>query len=407
MSEELGRTDCCIVGAGPGGAILALLLARRGVAVTLLEAHSDFGRDFRGDTIHPSTLELMQELSLLEPLLQIPHTRHQTLMLTSSRGRIPYLDFSQLRSPFPFILRMPQPRVLEFLTNQAARYAEFRLCLGSRVEQLIEENGRVAGVRYRCSNDLRELRANLVVGADGRFSRVRELAGLRRTHSAQPIDLLWFRLPHSQSDPPTDGGLFVRASHFAFIRNRGDNWQIAYMLQKGQYQHLRSTGIEAVRRSLTDLVPWLTDRVGLLRDWSQTSLLSVESSRVKRWHTPGLLLVGDAAHVMSPVGGVGINLAIQDAVAAANIVGPHLRSGGVPDRHLAAVQRRRELPTRLIQLFQDLLLEFILTCDAPASTGVAPGRIVERLHPLRALRIRLFAFGGLAPEHAIPRASST
>jgi 2-polyprenyl-6-methoxyphenol hydroxylase-like FAD-dependent oxidoreductase len=382
--------------------MLALLLARQGVAVTLLEAHNDFNRDFRGDTIHPSTLVLMQQLSLLEPLLQIPHTRHQTMMLNTSRGRVPYLDFSQLRSDFPFILRMPQPRVLEFVTAQAARYPNFQLTLGARVEQLLHEHGRVAGVRYRSADGVHELPANLVIGADGRFSRVRELAGLRRTHSVQSIDLLWFRLPHSQTDPRTDGGLFVIGSHCAFIRNRGDSWQIAYMLPKGQYQQLRSAGLEALRHCVTDLVPWMRDRVAHLQDWSQTSLLSVESSRVKRWHKPGLLLIGDAAHVMSPVGGVGINLAIQDAIAAANLVKPHLCSGPVSDQQLQAVQRRRELPTRLIQLFQELLLQFILTCDAPTPTRVVAGRLVERVGPIRALRTRLFAFGGFAPERLMP-----
>jgi 2-polyprenyl-6-methoxyphenol hydroxylase-like FAD-dependent oxidoreductase len=399
MSEGPERTGCCIVGGGPGGAVLALLLTRQGVGVTLLEAHGDFNREFRGDTLHPSTLQLVQELSLLEPLLQIPHTRHQVMLLDTSRRRIPYLDFSRLPSAFPFILRMPQPRVLEFVTGRALDYANFRLSLGARVEQLIQENGRVVGVRYRCSDGLRELRANLVVGADGRFSRVRELAELRRTPSAQPIDLLWFRLPHSEADPPTDGGLVVRGSHFAFIRNRGDSWQVAYMLPKHQYQRLRSAGMQALRHSVMDLVPWLSDRVGLLQDWTQTSLLSVESSRAVRWHKPGLLLIGDAAHVMSPVGGVGINLAIQDAVAAANLLGPDLRSGPVLDAHLGAVQRRRELPTRLIQLFQDLLLQYILSCDVPTSNRFAPCRLVEQIRPIRTLRTRLFAFGGFAPEH--------
>jgi 2-polyprenyl-6-methoxyphenol hydroxylase-like FAD-dependent oxidoreductase len=379
--------------------VLALLLARQGLAVTLLEAHGDFNREFRGDTIHPSTLQLMRELSLLELLMEIPHTRHQTLMLNTPRGRIPYLDFRRLRSDFPFILRMPQSRVLEFVTRQAVQYPDVRLSLSARVEQLIEENGRVAGVRYRSSDGLREVRANLIVGADGRFSRVRELAGLRRTHSAQPIDLLWFRLPRSLTDPATDGGLFVHGDQFAFIRNRGDSWQVAYMLPKGHYAGLRSAGLQAVHRSVTDLAPWLADRAPLLQDWAQTSLLSVDSSRVHRWHKPGLLLIGDAAHVTSPVGGVGINLAIQDAVAAANLVGPYLRGGPVPDRQLAAVQRRRELPTRLIQLFQDLLLQFILTCDGRISTRLARGRLVEQFRPVRELRTRLFAFGGLAPAH--------
>jgi 2-polyprenyl-6-methoxyphenol hydroxylase-like FAD-dependent oxidoreductase len=295
---------------------------------------------------------------------------------------------------------MSQARVLEFLTAQAARYPNFRLLLGTRVEELLEEYGRVVGVRYRSAEGMRELCAHLVVGADGRFSRVREIAGLGRTTSAQPIDLLWFRLPHSGTDPPTDGGLFVRGRHFAYVRNRGDSWQVAYMLPKGQYRQLRSAGLEAVQERVGDLLPWLKDRTALLQEWSQTSLLSVEASRAKRWHRPGVLLIGDAAHVMSPVGGVGINLAIQDAVAAANLVGTHVCSGFVPDRQLKAVQRRREFPTLLIQCFQDLLLEFILTCDGPTSARLTSCQLVEQLAPMRALRTRMFAFGGFAPEHA-------
>jgi 2-polyprenyl-6-methoxyphenol hydroxylase-like FAD-dependent oxidoreductase len=397
MVEQSESTQCCIVGSGPGGAVLALLLARRGIAVRLLESHSDFNREFRGDTIHPSTLDLMRQLSLLDSLLEIPHTRVQTVALNCRTRSITYLDFRRLQSPYPYVLGMSQPRVLEFLTDQASRYPNFRLQMGARVEQLIEESGCVTGVRYRCGSGLHELRANLVVGADGRFSRVRELGRLPRTTSAQPIDLLWFRLPRVATDP-NEGGLFVRGNRFAFIRNRGEAWQVAYMLPKGDYQRLRAAGLQAVRCFVAEVVPWLHDRASLLEDWRQTSFLSVESSRVRRWCRPGLLLIGDAAHVMSPVGGVGINLAIQDAVATANLVGPHLRNGSPGIDQLATVQRRRELPTRLIQLFQDLLLQYILSCDGRVSTRQVPGRLVEHVPALRALRTRLFAFGGFGPE---------
>lgn len=399
MPHQSEPTACCIVGGGPGGAVLALLLARSGVPVTLLEAHADFNREFRGDTIHPSTLQLMRDLLLQDELLQIPHTRHQTMQINTLAGAVPYLDLRRLRSEYPYILRLPQPRFLEFLTSQAARQSNFRLLMGARVEGLLEDDGRITGVRYRAGDGTHELRAKLVVGADGRFSRVRELAGLTRTPSAQPIDLLWFRLPRSSSDPPTDGGLFARSGRFVFIRNRGDAWQVAYMLPKGAYQALRQSGLGALRASLLELVPWMQDRAAQVDDWNQTSLLSVESSRVRRWYRPGLLLIGDAAHVMSPVGGVGINMAIQDAVATANLLGPRLcHPSGPGVRHLAAVQRRRELPTRLIQLLQDLLLDYILNCDAPPLQQLRPGPLAERLAGLRDLRLRLFAFGGFTPE---------
>ena len=398
MPDQTETTECCVVGGGPGGAVLGLLLARQGVPVTMLEAHADFNREFRGDTIHPSTLQLMQQICLLEELVQIPHTRHQTMTLTCGMKSIPYLDFRNLRSEFPYILRLPQPRFLELLTGQAARHPNFRLLMRARVEGLLEENGRIGGVQYRSADGLHQLRSRLVVAADGRFSHVRELAGLHRTKSAQPIDLLWFRLPHVSTDPPTDGGLCVSGGRFAFIRNRGDAWQVACMLPKGGYQRLRSAGLQALRRAVAELVPWLEDRMLVLDDWSQTSLLSVESSRVHRWYRPGLLLIGDAAHVMSPVGGVGINLAIQDAVATANLVGPALQREGPVLAQLAAVQRRRELATRAIQVLQDLLLQHILTYDLHGTRRVLPGALAEQIPVLRALRMRLFAFGGLAPE---------
>ena len=397
MVELLERTECCIVGSGPAGAVLALLLARRGVAVTLLEAHSDFNREFRGDTIHPSTLDLMQQLSLIDSLLEIPHIRVQTVTLKTRTRSIPYLDFRYLPSDYPYVLGMPQPLVLQFLTERASSCSHFKLQMGARAEQLVTEGGRIAGVRYRCGNGLHDLRANLVVGADGRFSRVRELAGLPRTRSAQPVDLLWFKLPRLATDP-TDGGLYVRSHRFAFVRGRSDEWHVAYMLPKGDYQRLRGAGLEPMRQSVGDLVPWLDDRIRLLDDWRQTSLLSVEASRARHWYRPGLLLIGDAAHVMSPVGGVGINLAIQDAIAAANLVGPHLHNGAPAVGRLAAVQSRRELPTRLIQLFQDLLLQYILSCDGPAVGRLLRGRVAEQVPGLRALRARLFAFGGFWPE---------
>ena len=392
-------TDCCIVGGGPAGALLALLLARAGVGITLLEAHADFNREFRGDTIHPSTLELMDQLGLLERVLEIPHTRAETVTLRTPHGSKLYLDFRGLPSMYRYALRLPQSRFLELLTAEAARYPNFRLVMGARVEELIESNREIHGVRYRGHDGVHEILAQLVVGADGRYSKVRELAGLARTRSAQPIDILWFRLPTSPADSPSDSGLYVGNGHYTFVRNRGDYWQIAYMLPKGSYQRLRTAGLPAARSSIDEVVPWLADRTGLLQEWSQTSLLSVESSRVCRWYRDGLLVIGDAAHVISPVAGVGINLAIQDAVVAANVLGSRLRKCGVRRQDLAAVQRRREWSTRAIQALQDLFLEYALGCGArPTTPRMLAVWLVEHLPLLKSIRTRLFAFGGLWPE---------
>jgi 2-polyprenyl-6-methoxyphenol hydroxylase-like FAD-dependent oxidoreductase len=392
-------TDCCIVGGGPAGAVLALLLARSGVAVTLLEGHADFNREFRGDTIHPSTLELLEQLGLVERLLEIPHTRAESISLRTPSGRQTYLDFSTLATRYPYALRLPQSRFLEFLTAEAAKQPGFRLVMSARVEELIQSDGTVRGVRYRDPDGIHEVHAQLVIGADGRFSKVRELAELRRTSSAQPIDILWFRLPSAPSDAPSDSGLYVGHGQYTFVRHRGDHWQIAYMLPKGGYQRLRAAGIEIARHAVTELVPWLADRTELLRDWRDTSLLSIESSRVQRWYRPGVLVIGDAAHIMSPVAGVGINLAVQDAVVAANVLGHRLETHRVRVQDLASVQRRREVPTRAIQLLQDLFLTYLLSLGADGITArILTARGVEQASFLKQLRTRLFAFGGLRPE---------
>jgi 2-polyprenyl-6-methoxyphenol hydroxylase-like FAD-dependent oxidoreductase len=270
--------------------------------------------------------------------------------------------------------------------------------MSARVEEVVEQAGVISGVRYRANEGHREIRARLVVGADGRFSRVRELAHLRSKSVAQPIDILWFQLPRQSSDPPTDGGLYVGNGALTFIRNRGNVWQVACLLPKGAYQHIKRVGLEPVRDSVAEVVPWLADRTCVLSDWSQTSLLVVESSRVVQWHRPGLLVIGDAAHVMSPVGGVGINLAIQDAVAAAKLLGPRLKTGTLTRRDLALIQRRRELPTRVTQLLQDLFLQYVLSNAATSGWQSWLGRAAEHTPVVRRLRTRLFAFGGLHPE---------
>ncbi len=332
--------------------MLALMLARAGIDVTLLEAHRDFDRDFRGDSIHASILEIMDELGLIDRLLQLPHARIDHLTLQTPDGPFQAADFSRLKVKHPFVVMMPQVKFLEFITREARLYSNFHLIMGARVEALIKDGGSISGVQYRSDDGQHAINSWLTVGCDGRFSIVRKLAGLEPIKTSPPIDVLWFRLPRRSDDPENTGEAFFGAGHILILLNRAEQWQIAYLIPKDSYQKFRTAGLEALRRSIAAAVPRFADRVNHLQDWKQISLLSVESSRVRQWYQPGLLLIGDAAHVMSPVAGVGINYAIQDAVVAANVLIPPLRERRVEVKHLAEVQRQREWPTRLIQAVQ-------------------------------------------------------
>jgi 2-polyprenyl-6-methoxyphenol hydroxylase-like FAD-dependent oxidoreductase len=356
MAEDIidvQQTSCVIVGGGPGGAMLGLLLARRGVPVTLLEAHKDFDRDFRGDTIHPSVLQILDEIGLLDGLMQLPHGKQRGVTFQTADGPVRLIDFGKLKVRFPYIVMMPQVRFLEFITTEARRYPSFRLILGASVQRLVEEGGMIRGVVYRSDDGRHEVRALLTVGADGRFSKVRHLAGLRAVASGEPpMDVLWFRLPRQPGDPEDSATGALGQGRGLAMLNRPTDWQIAFIFPKGGYQRLRAAGLEMLRRSIVELVPWLAGRVDRLQDWHQLALLSTEASCCRRWYRPGLLLIGDAAHVMSPAGGVGINNAIQDAVATANqLTGPLLR-GAVHVRELAVVQRRRAPVTHIVQALQ-------------------------------------------------------
>jgi 2-polyprenyl-6-methoxyphenol hydroxylase-like FAD-dependent oxidoreductase len=332
--------------------MLALLLGRQGVPVTLLESHPDFDRDFRGDTVHPATLEILDQLGLADDLLKLPHGELRNLSFQTPAGPFTLLEGRRLKTKFPFVAMLPQARFLDFVAERAQRYPSVHLQMGATVQRLIEENGVVSGVAYRDrDNQWHEVRALLTVAADGRFSKVRQLAGVRMIRTSPPMDVLWFRLPRTPGDGQDAFG-FLGNGRLAILLDRSDEWQIGYVFPKGSYQQLKAQGLDKVRQGLAELVPWLADRVSLLRDWHQVTVLSVESSRAVRWHKPGLLLIGDAAHVMSPVAGVGINYAIQDAVETANLLGPSLKRGHVSRRELAALQHRREWVTRLIQAFQ-------------------------------------------------------
>ena len=416
--RDVQETTCCVVGAGPAGAVLALLLARRGVPVLLLEAHKDFERDFRGDTIHPSTLEIMEELGLAERLLKLPHSELRGIAVQTADGPFRPVDFTRLPTRYPYIAMMPQARFLEFLTAEAGRYPSFRLVLGANVQELVEEDGAVRGVRYRADDGWHEVRALLTVAADGRFSRLRHLAGLRPVKTSPPMDVLWFRLPRRPGDPE-ENLAFTGRGHLLGFLQRPEDWQVAYVIPKGGYQEVRAAGLDGLRRSIVAIVgregqvdvsarpggqapagsaavDWLPGRLDELKDWRQIAVLSVESSRLRRWYRPGLLLIGDAAHVMSPVGGVGINYAVQDAVVAANVLEGPLREGRVRLHDLAEVQRRREWPTRFIQWFQEQAQRRVVATVLRSRQALrVPGwvRFLMRLPLLRDLPGRIIAFG--------------
>lgn len=401
MGDDVQQTTCCIVGAGPAGAVLALILARCGIPVTLLEAHNDFDRDFRGDTIHPSVLEIMDELGLAERLLQLPHTKLHTFGFRSAQGAVPLVDFRRLKTRFPYIMMVPQVRFLEFITTEAKRYPCFRLVVGARAEALVEAQGVVRGVRYRGGDGWHDVRALLTVAADGRFSRLRQLAGFKPIKTSPPMDVLWFRMPRRKRD--SDDGVMGRAGPggLLILLDRGDEWQVGFVILKGTYHDVRARGLDALRRSIVDVAPDLADEVAHLTEWQQVSLLSVESSRLSRWYRPGLLLIGDAAHVMSPIGGVGINYAIQDAVVAANVLARCLQSGRLRLSELAAVQRQREWPTRAIQAVQAFGGQQVIAAAlASASTFSLPPivRFLLRIPVLRDIPARAVGFG-LWPVH--------
>ena len=394
------ETRCCVVGGGPAGAMLTLLLARKGIPVVLLEEHRNFDRDFRGDTIHPATLEVLNEIGLADKVLELPHSELHTMTFQTMDSSVTVSDFRRLKTRYPYIAMLPQKDFLDLITAEARRSPNFRLVMGARVEELVEEGGVVRGVRYRGQDGWHEVRAPLTVGADGRFSRLRRLAGFTPIETSPPMDVLWFRVPRQPGDPTESFGRLGNG-HVLIALHRFDQWQVGYVIPKGSYQTLHAAGLEALRLAVADLAPELAENMAGLQDWKQVSLLSVASNRLPRWYRPGLLLIGDAAHTMSPVAGVGINYAIQDAVVAANVLGEPLKAGRVEPRDLAAVQRRREWPTRFIQGAQTLAQKRVVT-DALRSRGPIriPGwvRLVLGLPGVRWLPPRLVGIG-LWPVH--------
>ena len=394
------QTRCCIAGGGPAGMMLGVLLARAGVDVVVLEKHADFLRDFRGDTVHPSTLEVMHELGWLEDFLRRPHQEVREVGGQIGDERVTLADFSHLPTRCPFIVLMPQWDFLDFVAERGRQYGPFHLRMEAQVVDLLDVDARIAGVVATTPQGRLEVRAELTVAADGRGSIVRARAGLTVVDLGAPIDVLWLRLSRRPDDPSQILG-YLRGGHVFVMLQRGDYWQCAFVIPKDGYGELRRDGLEAFRRTISTTVPFLADRVSELADWDAVKLLTVTIDRLREWYRDGLLCIGDAAHAMSPIGGVGINLAVQDAVAAANLLAGPLQRGAVTIDDLAAVQRRRSFPTRATQrlqvLMQDRVISRTLRSGAPASLPLL-ARLL-RDHPvLRRLPARMIGLG-FRPEH--------
>jgi 2-polyprenyl-6-methoxyphenol hydroxylase-like FAD-dependent oxidoreductase len=380
--------------------MLGFLLARAGVDVLVLEKHGDFLQDFRGDTVHPSTLEVMYELGILEKFLKRPHQEVREASGQIGNEMLPLADFTHLPTHCKFIALMPQWDFLDFIAGEAKSYAGFHLKMQAEVTELIREGGRVTGVRAKTPEGMLEVRAELTVGADGRHSVVRERAGLEVIDLGAPMDVVWMRLSRKESDPPQTFG-HIDAGKMLVMLNREEYWQCAFLISKGGFDEIRQKGLPAFREEIAEFSPWMRGRVDELRDWKDVSLLTVTVDRLVRWHLPGLLCIGDAAHAMSPIGGVGINLAIQDAVAAANILSEKLRDGTLSESDLRAVQERRMFPTRATQRFQvfvqNRFIKRILGSTEPITVSWQL-RLMRRWPPLRRIMPRILGVG-FRPEH--------
>jgi len=399
---------CCIAGGGPAGMMLGLLLARAGVDVVVLEKHADFFRDFRGDTIHPSTLEVVHELGLLERLLTLPHQKVSRINGQFGDLALTVADFSSLSTQCRFVAFMPQWDFLNLLAEEAARYSTFRLRMQADVTGLVEEAGSVIGLRANTPDGTLEVRAGLVVGADGRHSTVRSHAGLSVEEFGAPMDILWFRLSRWTSDPGDPIGRFDAGRIFIML-NRGDYWQCGFVIPKGSRDRFQGQGLPEFRNAVAQLAPFMADRVGELHDWEPIKLLTVQVDRLRQWYRPGLLCIGDAAHAMSPVGGVGINLAIQDAVAASNLLAAPLRDGRLTTEDLCRVQQRREWPTRMTQRVQLMIQNRVIRPALSGSDRFSPPfaiRLLALVPFLRRIPARMIGLG-FRPEHVLTSAIET
>ena len=401
-ATSLANTPCCIVvGGGPAGMMLGLLLARAGVPVAVLEKHGDFLRDFRGDTVHPSTLAILDEIGLRERFDKLPQRRVDHLAGLVAGREQQIVDFRGLK-PYDYLALVPQWDFLDMLADAGRKLPGFDLRMRHQATGLIEENGRTVGVRVESPEGGYALRANLVIACDGRHSTLRGSAGLKAREYGAPMDVLWFRMPRSASDPQDTFGIVDRG-HMMVLLNRTDYWQVAFVVPKGSDAALRARSIDALRETVSQLAPFLADRRDAIESWDTVKTLEVQVDRLQRWHAPGLLLIGDAAHAMSPIGGVGINMAIQDAVAAANALAKPVREGGAIDESLLArIQQRREWPVKVVQrvqiAMQKRLISRVLEQSGEPPRVPAPLRFLLGFRSVRHLPARLFGYG-LRQEH--------
>ncbi|MFJ4682240.1 FAD-dependent oxidoreductase [Streptomyces sp. NPDC088789] len=398
---------CCVVGGGPAGMMAGLLLARQGVEVTVLEKHGDFLRDFRGDTVHPSTLQVFEELGMIDEFLRIKHSKVTTIRMETPTGTTTFADFSRLRGRFPYVAFMPQWDLLDFLARKGRELPAFRLVQNAEVTDLIREGDQVRGVRADTPDGPLEIRADLVLACDGRHSTVRRAARLPLSADEVPMDVLWFRV--SREPDEADGLLHSGPGYLLITIDRDEYWQVAYVIPRGTYDAVRAAGLDGLRDRVAAVRPGLADRLEReLTDWDQVKLLNVRVDRLRTWYRPGLLCIGDAAHAMSPAGGVGINLAVQDAVAAARMLGPVLRAGRTPTpRELAAVQRRRMFPVKVVQAVQVRMMGDLYPREDDPDGTRGGGSALERSPVARMMRRFPFLTGwtarfigwGLRPEH--------
>ena len=400
MADSSITTTCCIAGGGPAGMMLGFLLARAGVDVVVLEKHADFFRDFRGDTVHPSTLELIYELGLLEQFLKVPHQKIERISAQVGEERVPMADFTHLPTHCKFVALMPQWDFLNFLAAQGKRYKSFHLHMNSEATDLIEEDGRVVGLCAKTPDGTLSIRAALTVGCDGRHSTVRDKAGLVSDDYGAPMDVLWFRISRKGTDDSETFG-HIEAGKMMVMLDRGDYWQCAFVIPKGGIEEVQARGLEAFRRDVVWMSPFLADRIGELKSFDDIKLLTVTVDRLRKWWRPGLICIGDSAHAMSPIGGVGVNVAVQDAVAAANRLAGPLRSGRVSDADLQAIQERRTLAVRFTQWLQLTAQKQVVSRMLKANERPKPAFIFKLLGifpVLQRIPARLLGLG-IRPEH--------